>query len=229
MSKSHFIRGNKAMLPIITGVIPFGIVVGTVCANAGLSMLQTMTMNIIVFAGASQLASVDLMLKNAPSFIIILTGMIINLRFLLYSAALSETFKDQHIIKKIFASYTLTDQTYASLIANEDKSATIVEKVSFYFGAAIVMAFTWHISVVSGFIFGNFAPSSLSLDFAVPLSFVALVIPTLRNRNYYYVAIVSSITSVLLKDLSLNLGLLISALIGIALAAILTQQKKIND
>lgn len=215
MKNTHFFSGAKAMLPITTGVIPFGLVMGTVAADANLSLIQTMGMNTFVFAGASQLAALDLMLKDTPALVIIVTGIIINLRFLLYSAALAPVFEKEKFLKKFFTSYTLTDQTYTALIINEDKLKNNHEKISFYLGSAVVMFFAWQLSVLSGFIFGNFASKSISLDYAVPLSFIALVVPTLKNRNYYYVAGISCLCSLIFKSFPMNLGLLISAAIAI--------------
>lgn len=225
MKKTSFLSGAKAMLPITTGVIPFGLVMGTVAANANLTIIQTMSMNILVFAGASQLAAVELMQRNAPGFIIVLTGITINLRFLLYSAALSSTFKNENFFIKFFGAYTLTDQTYTSLIINENKLKDVQSRILFYFGSAIVMIFAWQFSVLLGFIFGNFAPKSLSLDYAVPLSFIALVVPTLKNKTYYIVALISCLASLVFRAFPMNLGLLISAFLGISAAIFLTRKK----
>jgi len=213
------------MLPIIPGVIPFGLVMGTVASNAHLSLVQTSAMNIFVFAGASQLAAVDLMVQNAPSFIVIATGVIINLRFLLYSAALSETFHNESVLAKSMGAYFITDQSYSVLAVNESRLKTIPAKIKFYFGASTIMIFAWQCSVLLGLLFGNFAPSSLSLDYAVPLSFVALVMPTFKNKSFVYVALLSSVLSLILKPLPFNLGLLVSGLIAIVFGAYLSRKK----
>jgi predicted branched-subunit amino acid permease len=87
------------------------------------------------------------------------------------------------------------------------------------------MALTWQFSVIGGYIFGNFAPSSWALEYAVPLSFVALVMPTLKNRKYVAVAGFSSILSVILKPLPYNLSLIITGLLAIILGAYLTRKR----
>jgi predicted branched-subunit amino acid permease len=214
------------MLPIIAGVIPFGLVMGTVAANAKLSLFQTMTMNTVVFAGASQLAAVDLMTKGLPAFVVVLTGLIINLRFFLYSAAISVDLKHSNLKAKLLGSYLLTDQSYSVTVAHEDRFINSKEKVAFYFGASVLMTLVWQAAVFLGHVFGNFAPSSWALDFAVPLSFVALVLPTLKNKNYYYVGLLSAFLSLILKDFPFNLGLLISALVSISFAAILLNKER---
>lgn len=213
------------MIPITMGVIPFGAVMGTVCANAQLDLFQTVTMNVIVYAGAAQLAAMDLMTKHAASAVVVLTGLIINLRFLLYSAALSPTLKKSGFWTKWFCAHTLTDQSYAVMTANEDRLPTLHDRVTFYIGTAVCMLLAWHGSVIAGYVFGNFAPQSWSLEYAVPLSFAALVIPTLKSRKYIYVAAFSFAMSILLNDLPYRLGLFVTALLSIALAALITRPK----
>lgn len=212
------------MLPIITGVIPFGAVMGTVCAEAGLSFFQTITMNILVFAGASQLAAVELMTKHTASVVVIATGLIINLRFLLYSAALSPVVQKSSWLVKLTSAYALTDQNYAAMSAHQDELKSTEETITFYFGASLCMLLGWHLSVVGGFVFGNFAPSSWALDYAVPLCFAALVVPTLKNHKYVLVAVFSGVVSLLLNFMPLKTGLIVTALLAIGFAALLTRR-----
>lgn len=227
--KNLFFAGFRGMAPILTGVIPFGAVMGTVFFNAKLSLAQSLGMDFVVYAGAAQLAAVDLMSKHAGYLVVVITGLIINLRFLLYSAALSPVLQRSSFLVKIFSAYSLTDQAYALMSANEHKLKNAEEATQFYLGATVSMILTWHSSVIAGYIFGNFAPPSLSLDFAVPLSFAALVIPTIKNKTYLFVAIFSSLASLLLHSLPYKMGLMVTALLSIALATFLTRKKPTHD
>ncbi len=224
-SENFFLSGVRGMLPITTGVIPFGAVMGTVFSQAKLSFFQTMAMNTLVYAGAAQLAAVDLMTKNAAMIVVVITGLVINLRFLLYSAALSPVVQRSSFLTKLFCAYSLTDQAYAVMSSREDQLKTASDAVKFYLGASICMVFTWHSSVIAGYIFGNFAPASWSLDFAVPLSFVALVMPTLKNKKYVIIAGFTSVLSLLLHPLPYKLGLIATATCGVLLAVLLTRKK----
>lgn len=224
-NQNYFNMGFKDMLPITTGIIPFGAVVGSIYSEAQMTSLQSIGMNVFVFAGASQLAAVELMTKHAATIVVIITGLIINLRFLLYSAAISPVVQNSRFLTKLVVAYLLTDQSYAVMSANESKLHTNEVTVQYYLGTAICMTMVWHAAVAAGFIFGNFAPSTWSLDYAVPLSFVALVIPTLKNRNYIYVGIFSSVVSVLLYSLPFRIGLIITSGLGIALAAFLSRKQ----
>jgi predicted branched-subunit amino acid permease len=220
-----FLKGFQAMLPITFGVIPFGAVMGTVAADAKLEFYQSFWMNIIVFAGAAQLAAIDLMSKDAPSLVVIATGLVINLRFLLYSAALSPIVRESSFLTKLICAYCVTDQNYAVMSSNQRLLKSDQDAVHFYLGASLCMFLVWQSSVTAGFVFGNFAPASWSLDYAVPLSFVALVIPTIKDIRYVLVAAFSSVTSLLLSSIPYKLGLIITALLGIGLATLLLRKK----
>ncbi|WP_372655090.1 AzlC family ABC transporter permease [Halobacteriovorax sp.] len=220
------IKGSKAMLPIIPAVLPFGLIMGAVGSTAELSGIELGALNTLVFAGASQLVAVDLLMKDVPSSVIIITGLVINLRMILYSVSLSEVLKDSSVGTKTIGAYLVTDQAYAVYTANSNQLKSKEEKVPFYIGAALCMSFSWQLFVLVGFIFGNFLPSSLNLDFAVPLSFIALAMPTLRNKKYYYVALASSILSILFYNLPYNLGLLASGAIAMLFGSFLLRKKQ---
>lgn len=221
-----FIYGVRSMLPILTAVIPFGAVMGTVCAEAKLNVFQTVFMNVLIFAGASQLAAIELMTKDTASLVVITTGVIINLRFLLYSAAMSPVVQHSRLLTKMASAYALTDQNYAVMSAHKHRLHTREETIIFYFGASSVMLLGWHSSVIAGYAFGNFAPASWALDYAVPLSFVALVVPTLKNLKYVLVAFFSGTCALALNIMPYRLGLIASALLAIGLAAVLTRKSR---
>lgn len=198
---------------------------GSAFAEANLSFWQAMLMNTTVYAGAAQLATTDLMKMNAAIFVVVATGLIINLRFLLYSAAMSPFLRDSGPLVKFICAFTLTDQSYAAMTGNLDKINTNTEATHYYLGTAACMLLTWHSSVIAGFVFGNFAPASLSLDFAIPLSFVALLVPTLKRKDHKAVALFSSVVSLLFYNLPLKTGLMLTALLSIGLAWIIIQKK----
>ncbi len=222
---SNFKKGFIAILPIASGVIPFGMVMGVVFAEANLSFLQAVLMNQVVYAGASQLATVSLMKLNTAILIVLATGLIINLRFMLYSAAMSPYLENANRWVKYFCAFTLTDQSYAAMTANQDKFKTNSEAVQFYMGTAVAMLITWHASVLFGYLFGNIAPPKLNLDYAIPLSFVALLVPALKTKTHYFIALFSAIASLVFYKAPLNTGLMISALLSIALAWLIIKRK----
>ncbi len=227
LKSPFFIKGFRQMVPITTGVIPFGAVMGTVFFNAKISFVKAMTMNVLVYAGASQLAAVELMDKHAALIVVVLTGLVINLRFLLYSAGLAVELQGASWGTKLLCAHTLTDQSYAVMLAHHDEFKKKSDAIEFYLGTAVCMLLVWHASVVAGYVFGNFAPASWNLDFAVPLSFLALVIPTLKNKTYWLVALFSTVVSILCYSMPFKTGLITTALLSIALAIFLTRKKEV--
>lgn len=213
------------MIPIMTGVIPFGAVMGSVAADANISLLNSTLMNLLVFAGASQLAAVDLMTKGAPVFVVVITGLIINFRFILYSAAMSPALQHSNRWAKFFGAYFLTDQSFALMSANKHRLHTNTETVYFYFGSAVCMGISWNLSVLLGHSFGRLAPPTWGLEFAIPLSFIVLIVPTLKNRKYVLIACLSFGLSLVLKNLPLNLGLIATAFLSLAVAYLFTNKR----
>lgn len=226
---SFFARGFRSILPIISGIIPFGAVMGSAFADAKLSFWHAMLMDTVVYAGAAQLASIELMKVQAAIAVVVVTGLIINLRFLLYSAALSPYLKDASGPIKFICAFALTDQSYAAMSANQDSFQTNADAVEFYLGTAFCMQLAWHGSVIAGFVFGNFAPAALGLEFAIPLSFVALLVPTLKTTKHVAVALFSSTLSLVLFHLPLRTGLIGTALLSILFAWFIIQQKRQRD
>jgi len=221
----NFKLGFRAMLPLAPGILPFGAVMGSTFAEANLTFDQSMLMNASVYAGAAQLATVNLMKLNAAVFVVVITGLMINMRFLLYSAAISPQLKGEPWWIKFACAFTLTDQSYATMTAKADLFSNNHQAIRFYLGSALAMGLTWHGSVIAGVIFGNFAPASLSLDYAVPLSFVALLVPTLKTRGHRVLAVFSSLVSLLMYGLPFKAGLIVTAILSMGLAAVIIRRR----
>ncbi len=126
---------------------------------------------------------------------------------------------------KLLCAHSLTDQSYAITSAHSEKGYRDADTIQLYFGASVCMFLFWQLGVSLGYAFGDIAPAHWALDYAVPLSFVALVIPTLRNRKYVTVAVFSGLLSLILYNLPYRLGLIATALPSMLLAAWLTRKR----
>lgn len=213
---SDFLSGIRDELPILVGVIPFGFIYAILAQQTGLTGLETIGMSLFVFAGSSQLLLVKLAALNASLLVIVLTGFIINLRHLLYSASIAPHTKDLSIAWKVMLSYLLTDEAYAVTIAkfqNYDKKT----KHWYFFGAGFALWSSWQISTWLGLVIGAQIPTSWSLDFALPLTFIALVVPMIKDRPGLFAAISSSVIATLTIHFPFKIGLIIAAIIGISI------------
>jgi predicted branched-subunit amino acid permease len=216
MKSTHrdFITGARDALPILLGVVPFAMICSVAAVSVGLTPFEAMSMSFIVFAGASQLAVLQLMGEGAILLVMILTAWTINLRFTMYSATLAPYLQKEPLLRKAPFAYILSDQAFGvtmSHFANEMPA----NPAWYYYGAATTVWMTWNISAIAGALLGTLVPESWGLDFAFPLSFMALMFAALRDRPTVLAAVVGGLVAVLAKALPYNLGLVLAALLGI--------------
>lgn len=216
------LAGVKATLPLLLGLIPFGLIYGVSAAQVGLSMSETGGLSVVVFAGASQLAILQLFADEAAVPVLIATGLVINLRLAMYSASIAPYLRHLPVPKRLGLAYLLTDQAYALAIHRYTEQPTD-HRAAFFLGAAIPFWVTWQTCSLLGFRLGTSVPPHWHLDFAIPLTFIALLIPTLKSRSSVLTALVSGSVVLGATVLPYNLGLIVAAVVGIAAGLLLEQ------
>lgn len=212
--KSSFWLGIKDVSPLILGVLPFAIISGIASIEVGLSVPEAVGLAVIVFAGASQLAALQLLEIGSPVLIIVLTIAVVNLRFVMYSASLAVHFHYLPLAWKVLIGYTMTDQAYALPIAKFEQ----VEKLNkpwYYIGVSFTMWTTWQSGSIAGMLLGSQIPNEWSLDFTIPLIFLALLAPAVRDKPTIFAAVSSGAVAVASAGLPYNLGLILAAATGI--------------
>ena len=228
-TRSSFIAGLRDQSPGIIGNIPFGLIAGASSTAAGMDPLLAMGMSIILFAGAAQLAAISLMAQHAPAFIVVLTVLVVNLRLVMYSAAVAPYFRHTPRLRKWFFAYLLTDHAFALVTTKFDKRDGVPQLEvphfdAYYFGATSCMWIVWQLSVAIGVFAGTLLPSNWSLDFVIPLVFLSLVLPALQTRAHWAAAIVAGTAAALLTLLPLKLGLITAATCGVMIGALLDKR-----
>ena len=158
-------------------IVPFGLLFGVVAAEAGWGLAETMAMTVMVIAGASQFTALQLLSEHAPLLIVIATALAVNLRMAMYSAAMSQHVGALPFWKRALIAYTLTDQTFGVAINRFDREpqASAAWKVAYYFGVSVPVCVPWYVATWLGAVAGGAIPEGLALDFAVPITFLALV------------------------------------------------------
>lgn len=219
-----FYAGARAALPILLGVAPFAMISGAAAVSIGLSAFEAVGMSFIVFAGASQLVVFQLMSAGSPWIIMLLTALVINLRFTMYSATLAPFLQRLPTWQKAPLAYMLSDQAFGVSMGRFVTDETVSRRW-FYFGAALTVWTTWQVSAISGALLGKLIPDSWGFEFAFPLSFMALMFGALRDRPSVIAALTGGVVAVLAKGLPYNLGLVLASLLGIA-AGFLTETLK---
>lgn len=210
-----FWAGARTAAPLLLGMIPFGLVAGIAAVEAGLTAFQGQALSIIVYAGAAQLAALQLIEHGAAPLVVAATALIINLRFVMYSASLAPHLQYLSARQKLPLAYVLTDQAYAVAVTRFDRGLPPAARRPYYLGAALAVWITWQGATAAGLLVGAGVPEAWDLGFAVPLTFMALLVPTLKDRPAVAAAAVGGLVAAAAFALPFNLGLIVAALCGV--------------
>jgi 4-azaleucine resistance transporter AzlC len=216
-----FLAGARAEIPLLIGVFPFGMIYGALALNAGLSTAAAQAMSSMVFAGSAQFITAQLVHDSTPGLVIVLTIAVVNLRHMLYSASLAPYLAALSTRWKALLSYLLTDEAYAPTILHYEKDGVTPSAHWFLFGAGCALWLTWQVSTALGIFLGTAIPESWSLDFALPLTFIAMVVPVLKNQPAIAAALSAGVVALVAFSLPYKLGLILAALVGIVVGTLL--------
>ena len=218
---SPFALGVRSGAPFIIVVVPFALLFGVVATEAGLSVFETMTFSVTVIAGAAQFTALQLMQEQAPTVIVLISALTVNLRLAMYSAALTPHFGAAVPWQRAVVAFFTVDQSFASSVAAFEKHPgwSLAQKLRFFAGTCTPVVPMWVGGTLAGALIGKSIPDDYALDFAVPITFLALVAPMLRTGAHVAAAVVAVVLALLLAGLPYNLGLLVAALGGMMTGA----------
>lgn len=215
--RAAFLRGYLDCAPFILIVVPYSLLFGVVARDAGLDLIQTMSMTVLVIAGASQFTAIALLQDQAPVFVALLAALVVNLRMAMYSAALVPHLGHARLSLRALMAYLMVDQAFAVAVRTyEDRpEMTPAAKVAYYFGAMMLICPFWYGFSFVGALVGQAIPASYQLDFAVPVCFIAMTAPLLRSGPHIVAALVSAVVSLVFAWVPWSLGLIIAAISGL--------------
>lgn len=214
-ASSEFWTGVRDELPLQLGVIPFGLVFGALGIASGLTPLQTILMSSIVFGGASQVVFAQLWATGAPPVFIGASVSVINMRHVLYSASVAPYLRRLPLHWRISLAYLLTDEAYAVSIKHFLENPANPFKHYHLLGTGMTLWLLWQITTTIGVFASMNIPEELSLGFAIPLTFIAIVAPAIRTRPDLLACITSGVLALAGDTLPWNSGLLIAAMSGV--------------
>jgi len=222
LSKSNiFLKGITDVLPHMLSVVPFGIITGAIGIELGFDPILVYATSLIIFGGASQIIFMQLLSGGASSLVAITSVGVINSRHLLYGAVLSEYLEKLSFIKRLLISYFVVDQGFAESNKFIKKNNTQNNLHYHVLGGGITLWFFWQISTISGIILGSFIPEQLGLKFAIPLTFLAVVVNDLRKLDHIFVMLVSGFVSLILYNAPFKSYIILSPIIALFAAFIM--------
>jgi len=205
--------GVRDGAPFILMAGPFALLFGVIATDAGLTLAQAMGFSVLVIAGASQFAAVQLMVENAGIAFVLLAALAVNLRMAMYSASLVPYLGAAPLWQRATVAYLNFDQTYITAIARYEAYAqmSVHDRVLYFFGVATPITPVWFGATLAGILAGQTIPEAWALDFIMPIMFLAMVAPMVRSLAHVAAAVVSVSVGIALAGLPSGFGLLIAA------------------
>ena len=215
----HFVAGFRAVMPLWLGVVPFGLVYAVLARDAGLSLFETQSLSVLVFAGSAQVSAVGLFGTGAAALEIVSTTFLLNVRHVLYGLSLGRRIPLRGW-RRPTAAYFLTDEAFGVVAAREERT------FAFLLGTELSLFATWNAATLAGALAGTAItdPAELGIDLVFPLAFIALLVPLVRTRVELAVAVASGVLAyVLSRHLPGGLPILLTGVAGSLLGASLTR------
>ncbi len=221
--KPDFGQGVRDVAPFLLGALPFGLIAGVAAVDVGYSAGLAIANSTLVLAGTSQLAAFQLLKIGATVLTIWITTIFVNIRMMMYSLTLAPHFRRLSRSWRMLLAFMLTDQAFAfSLLRfQHEPELTLERKTSYYLGIATPVTVVWIGATAAGALLGARIPESWSLDFAIPLAFLALIIPHIKDHATAAAGSLAAALAVILIDLPFNLGLIAAILAGMAAGRLL--------
>lgn len=204
------------MAPVLVGTVPFGFVAGVAAVAAGMTPVEGMALSLLSFSGIAQLVTAQLVAVDSPPVVTIGAAFVVSLRFLMYSAALAPHLAHLPRGWRVALSYLMTDQSFATTMRRYGAAGGNGHRHFHFLGASLLLWVSWQLAVAIGILAGAQVPASWSLDFAVVLSFLALLVPAMRTRADLAAAIVAAAVALVAAGLPYRLALIAASVAGIA-------------
>ncbi|MEL6409754.1 MAG: AzlC family ABC transporter permease [Pseudomonadota bacterium] len=227
-TKSVFWKGVRDAAPFFLVVAPFSLLFGVVATEAGLSVFETLSFSIAVIAGAAQFTALQLMVDDLPTVIVLISALAVNLRMAMYSASLTPYLGQAPLWQRAVAAYFIVDQSYSlsALQFEENPAWTIKQRMAYFWGTVAPICPFWYAFTLLGALIGETIPDWLALDFALPICFLALIMPMLRSPAHVAAALVSVTAALAFSWMPYNLGLLTAGILGMMTGAEIERRLK---
>lgn len=220
-TKSVYWQGVRDGAPFILVIVPFSVLFGVVATEAGLNVFEALTFSVLVIAGAAQFTALQLLTDGAPTVIALVSALAVNLRMAMYSASLTPWLGEARLWQRALAAYYTVDQSYACAVVKFEQRPdwNIGQRLAYFFGVVTPICPLWYVFTLVGALVGAKIPGGLALDFALPITFLAMIGPLLRTPAHLAAAGVSVATALGAAGLPYNLGLLVAGLAGMIAGA----------
>jgi predicted branched-subunit amino acid permease len=212
--------GARAMTPWLAGVVPFGLVIGVTAAQADIATGAGWLTGPTIYGGSAQIATIHLLDAGAATATVITTVLVINLRLVLYSAAMANHWRGTPLWWRLIAGYLLVDPSFAVGIERYATEPHRRRGHLHYLGGAVVLWVSWMIALAVGAFAGASVPEAMHLELLAPLYLMGIVAPHVRARASRRAVLVSAAVAVAMIAAPLHLGIAIGIVAGLLVSAL---------
>ncbi|HVP18650.1 MAG TPA: AzlC family ABC transporter permease [Spirochaetia bacterium] len=224
--RQEFLNGMRDESPILLGVVPFGMIFGALALGSGLSTAAAQAMSSVVFAGSAQFIAAQLLGADASGIVILMVVFVVNLRHALYSASVAPHMRSLRPGWKLMLAYLLTDEAYAVTITHYARRGDPRARHWYFFGAGLTLWTSWQLSTAAGIFIGAQIPRDWPLGFVLPITFIALVVPALKDGAGVAAAAIAGALGLAAVGLPYKTGILVAALVGILVGMLVEGRKR---
>ena len=220
VERAAFFEGVRVSAGTLPGIAAWGFVSGMAMVKAGLTITQSLAMTFLVFAGSAQLAALPLIVAHAPALVIFATALVVNLRFVIFSAAISPHFAHLSWPKRLWYGYFCSDMLMAFFPQRfpHDTVSRPLGKTGFFWGISNPNWLSWQGGAVTGILLAGQIPERWQVGFAGTLALLGIMIPLTINLAALAGVVVAATVAVAAAGLPFRLGLLLAVVCGMAAA-----------
>jgi predicted branched-subunit amino acid permease len=220
IEKQAFQEAFRASAATMPGIAAWGLVTGMAMVKSGLTIWQALGMTLLVFGGSAQLASLPLIAADASVWVVFLTALVVNLRFVIFSAAVGPHFAHLPWYRRIWYGYFNADITMG-FFPQRFPAETLnrpERKIGFFAGIGYPNWCAWQLGSVAGILLASQIPQSWGVGFAGTLALLTILIPLIVNAAALAGVLVAGVVAVLTANVPYRLGLLIAVIVGMIAA-----------
>ncbi|HXN15959.1 MAG TPA: AzlC family ABC transporter permease [Usitatibacter sp.] len=214
--RREFLAGCRDIAPGVVGTLPFGLVAGVAAISAGMTPPEGIALSMLSFSGTAQLVVCQLLAVNAPLAVTLLAALVVSLRFIMYSAALAPHLAHLDTRWRLLLAFLMTDQSFALTVQRFSQPGDRSNRHWHFLGSALTLYLSWQTAVIIGVVAGAGVPATWSLDFAVVLTFIALLVPAVRTRANLAASVVAGGVALATAGMPYRLSLVVASIAGIA-------------
>jgi predicted branched-subunit amino acid permease len=214
-TSAGLVTGARRSIPVLLGLVPFGLVAGVTSQAHGLSLLEALLMSGLVFAGSAQLVSLGAWTVPASLAAATLTCFIVNLRFALMGPVLAPWLDHLHGWRRWGSLYFLVEHDWALSLKELERGG---RDAAFFLGAGLALWVVWEITTVAGYLVGQVVAPAAGhpLFFAALACFIAMLVPMWRGKRDLLPWVAAAATAIAVSKLlpGTSWHIVVGALVG---------------